>query len=244
MFEKSLLELGSTRRANRPLATAVAFVLQAVLIGVLVLIPLLHVQALPAKAIVTLLVAPAPPPPPPPPAPHHARVVQELQSEITDTGQLRMPIRIPKRIAMLKDITPPSMAPAGGVIGGVPGGVPGGVIGGIIGSMPRSAFFPPPKPTVPKLIRVSQGVTLGRLVYRVQPVYPEIARIAHVQGTVQLQAIIARNGSVQDLQAMSGNPMLIPAAIEAVKQWRFKPYLLNGQPVKVETEVRVVFALG
>jgi protein TonB len=251
MFEQSLLEVSSTKRANRPLATVVSFTLQSILIGILVLIPLLHTQALPARDLVTFLVAPAPPPPPPPPpaAVQKARVVRQVQSDIAETAQLKTPIRIPEKIQMLKEEAPPPVMSVGGVVGGVPGGIPGGqlggVIGGIIGSTSKVAYLPPPpKRVVPKRIRVSQGVTRGLLIHRVRPVYPAIARQARVQGTVLLQAIIAKDGSIQNLQAVSGHPMLVPAAIAAVREWRYKPYLLNGQPVEVETQVSVIFTLG
>ena len=229
----------------------VSFTLQSFLIGILVLIPLLHTEALPARDLVTFLVAPAPPPPPPPPpAPvQKARVVREVQSDIAETGQLRTPTRIPKKIQLLKEEAPPPVMSAGGVMGGVPGGIPGGqlggVIGGIIASTSKVAYLPLlPKPVVPKRIRVSQGVTRGLLIHRVQPAYPAIARQARVHGRVLLHAIIARDGSIQNLQAVSGHPLLVPAAIAAVREWRYKPYLLNGQPVEVETQVSVIFTLG
>ncbi len=79
--------------------------------------------------------------------------------------------------------------------------------------------------------------------YRIEPTYPPVARAAHIQGVVVLTAIIDKEGNIQNLQVMSGHPMLVPAAIEAVKQWRYKPFLLNGQPLKVETAVTVTFAL-
>jgi protein TonB len=251
MFEQSLLEVSSTKRANRPLATAVSFVLQSILIGIVVLIPLLHTEALPARDLVTFLVAPAPPPPPPPPpaAVQKARVVREVQSDIAETGQLKTPIRIPEKIQLLKEEAPPPVMSVGGVVGGVPGGIPGGqlggVIGGIISSTPKAAYLPPPpKPKVVKRLRVSQGVTRGLLIHRVRPVYPSIARQARIQGTVILEAIIAKDGRIQNLQAVSGHPMLVSAAIAAVREWRYKPYLLNGLPVEVETQVSVIFTLG
>jgi protein TonB len=84
----------------------------------------------------------------------------------------------------------------------------------------------------------------GNLVYRVQPIYPPLARSARIQGQVFLRAIISRTGTIENLQAVSGHPMLIPAALGAVRQWRYRPYLLNGEPVEVETQVTVNFSLA
>jgi protein TonB len=116
----------------------------------------------------------------------------------------------------------------------------GGVIGGIISSTPMSV----PKVATPQRVRVSSGVTQGNLVNKVQPAYPQIAKAARIQGAVVLQAVISKSGVVENLRAISGHPMLIPAAVEAVKQWRYKPYYLNGEPVEVETTVTVNFTLG
>jgi protein TonB len=139
------------------------------------------------------------------------------------------------------------MPATGGVVGGVPGGIPGGQVGGVIGGIinATSALSSVPKfiPVAPQRVRISQGVTKGLLVHRVEPVYPSIARAARVQGDVVLSAVINTNGDIQNLQLVSGHPMLVPNAIAAVKQWRYKPYLLNGQPVEVETTITVIFAL-
>jgi protein TonB len=97
-----------------------------------------------------------------------------------------------------------------------------------------------PVPTVQR-VHISQGVTKGLLIYRVEPTYPPLAQQARIQGVVVLTAIISKDGNIQNLQVVGGHPMLAPAAIEAVKHWRYKPFLLNGQPVEVETTVTVTF---
>ncbi len=84
----------------------------------------------------------------------------------------------------------------------------------------------------------------GNLIYRVEPEYPAIARLAHIQGAVVLHAIIGKEGKIENLQAVSGPPLLIRAALDAVRQWRYRPYLLNGDPVEVETQVTVNFILA
>ena len=166
-----------------------------------------------------------------------------------NSGQLRTPTKIPQKVQMIKEEeAPPPMPAAGGVVGGVPGGIPGGQMGGVIGSVISStsslAAVPKFVPATPQRIRISGGVTKGLLIHRVEPVYPPLARAARVQGDVVLNAIIDGNGQIQNLQLVSGHPMLVPAAIAAVRQWRYKPYLLNGQPVEVETTITVIFTLS
>lgn len=250
LFEDSLLESSSGQRQRRTWATFLSFLLQCLLVGVVILIPLWFTDVLPKQQLLTFLEAPPPPPPPPPAAPAASTVkVVKVTSDIAN-GQLRSPGRIPAKVQMIReDEAPPPVAAMGGVVGGVPGGIPGGEIGGVIGGIISStsslATVPSlSKPTaVPQRVRVSQGVSRGLLVYRVEPVYPPLARQAHIQGVVVLTAIIDKEGSIQNLQLVSGHPMLAPAAIEAVKQWRYKPFLLNGQSVGVETTVTVNFQL-
>ncbi len=100
-----------------------------------------------------------------------------------------------------------------------------------------------PRPTVFKPVIVS-NLGQGSLIYRVQPEYPALARRARIQGSVELRAIISRTGTIEKLVLVHGHPMLSAAAIEAVRHWRYRPYLLNNQPVEVETEITVNFLLG
>ena len=255
MFEDSLLESGgrdSRLHRRGPWATVISFLIQGAMIGVLLLIPLLYTQTLPKEQLMVYLVAPPPPPPPPPPAaaPAPKAVVKPPTQEV-DTGQLKAPTKIPEKIAMIKDQPPPVDAGVeGGVVGGVPGGQMGGVVGGVLGSIvtqapvavPKEAV-PPPPPT-PQRVKVSAGVTAGLLMTKVQPQYPPLAKQARIQGTVVLQAVIGKDGSIQKLHALSGHPMLIQSAIDAVSQWKYKPYYLNGQPVEVDTQVTVNFTLA
>jgi protein TonB len=168
---------------------------------------------------------------------------------LLNNGQLRTPSRIPQKVQVIKEEdAPPPMPATGGVIGGVPGGVPGGQLGGVIGGIITAASnlsaVPKLVPVAPKRVRVSQGVTQGMLVYRLEPAYPQIARMARIAGSVVLTAVIAKNGEIENLTLVSGHPMLAPAAIEAVKKWRYRPYLLNGEPVEVETTITVSFHLS
>jgi protein TonB len=241
MFEDSLLESGGKFKTKRGATTTVAVVAQFALIGVLVLLPLIYTEALPKQQLMTFLVAPPPPPPPPPPpaaAPVH--VVKKIETDLNN-GALRTPTAIPKKVAMIKeDEAPPSTGVMGGVAGGVPGGSMGGVIGGIVSSAPVAV----PKAVTPTKVRVSQGVSEGLLLHKVTPNYPPLAKQARIQGSVVLQATIGKDGSIQNLHVLSGHPMLTQSAIDAVKQWKYKPYLLNGDAVEVETTVQVNFTLS
>jgi len=246
MFEDSLVESGGRLKTRRGVTTLFSFVLQAVLIGILVLLPLIFTEALPKQQLMTFLVAPPPPPPPPPPPAAAAPVhVVKVQSEL-DNGQLRTPTAIPKKIEMIKeDEPPPSTGGVAGVVGGVPGGVPGGAMGGVLGSVIGNVPTAVPKAVAPpQRVRVSQGVSQGLLIHKVQPQYPPLARQARVQGTVVLQAVIGKDGTIQNLHVVSGHPMLTASALEAVKQFRYKPYFLNGEPVEVETTINVIFTLA
>jgi protein TonB len=161
-----------------------------------------------------------------------------------DNGQLRTPTAIPKKVAMIKEDEPPPSTGVAGVVGGVPGGVPGGAMGGVLGGIISNAPAVVPKAATPQRVRVSQGVSQGLLVHQVKPAYPPLARQARIQGTVVLQAVISKDGSIANLHLISGHPMLAPAAIDAVKQWKYKPYFLNGEPVEVETTINVNFTLA
>jgi protein TonB len=244
MFEDSLLESGGRLKTKRGSTTTIAFLFEVALVGVLVLIPLVFTEALPKQQLMTFLVAPPPPPPPPPPAAAPVKMVKQIQTDIVN-GQLRTPTKIPQKVQMIKEEeAPPPVMASSGVVGGVPGGVPGGQMGGVIGGIISSTPMAVPKVATPQRVRVSQGVSQGLLVKRIQPNYPPLARQARIYGTVILQAEISKTGDIQNLRLISGHPMLAPAAIEAVKQWKYKPYLLNGEPVEVETQVQVNFTLS
>src|SRR6478672_791013 len=198
MFEDSLIESGGKLKTKRGATTLFSFVLQMILLGVLILIPLLYTEALPKQQLMTFLVAPPPPPPPPPPpAATPIKVVKQIQTEIIN-GQLRTPTKIPEKIQMIKEEeAPPPVNSMAGVVGGVPGGVPGGQMGGVIGGIISSTPVSVPKAATPTRVRVSQGVTAGLLTRKVQPTYPPLARQARIQGAVVLQAEISKEGAIQ-----------------------------------------------
>jgi protein TonB len=248
LFADCLLETGGAQHRRLTLATVMSFVIQCSMLGFLIILPLMFTEALPKQQLLSFLVAP-PPPPPPPPAAATPPSLQRIQSDFQN-GELRTPTRIPRAVQMIKEeeATPPSLS-TGGVVGGVPGGIPGGQLGGVIGGIvsATSSLSAVPKlalPAPPKRVRISQGVTEGRILQRVEPQYPQIAKAARIQGQVVLTAIISKGGEIENLVLVSGHPMLVPAAIKAVQQWRYRPYLLDGEPVEVETTITVVFELS
>jgi len=233
------------KRATIP----IAYIIEFIIVGTTVLFPLIYTEALPKAQLMTFLAAPPPPPPPPPP-PAAAAPVRVIK-RVTVEDIMKAPTVIPKTIQTIKDEPePPPQTGAVGVVGGVPGGVPGGqlggVIGGVIGGVLSQAAPPPPPPkaAAPKRIRVGGQVEQAKLIFNPKPEYPPLAKMARIQGTVRLEAIISKDGTIQDLKSINGHPLLIKAAIEAVSRWRYQPTLLNGEPVEVVTEIDVNFTLA
>jgi protein TonB len=239
MFEELVVSSPHPTGTNKKWTVLVSMAFQVLFLGILLLIPLIYTEALPKAMLATLLVAPPPPPPPPPP-PVQAQVVHVKPVHLMDAGKLMAPKVIPKDVKIIKEEADPDMSAGmvGGVPGGVAGGSMGGVIGGVIGGVPA-----PPKPTQSR-IRVGGNVIAAKVLNRVNPVYPPLARQTRISGTVRLHAIIAKDGTVQQLEVISGHPLLVQAALDAVRQWRYQPTLLNGDPVEVDTTVDVIFSLN
>jgi len=241
MFEDSLIESGGRLSTKRGRMTFISFILEAVIVGIMILIPLMFTEALPKAMTMTFLAAPPPPPPPPPPA-APVKVIKVVETDVVN-NQLRTPTKIPKKVEMIKEEEAPP--PQSGVVGGVPGGVPGGSMGGVMGSIIGSTPTAIPKVATPQRVRVSAGVTQGLKIKNVNPVYPQMAKIARVQGPVVLAAVIGKDGSIQGLHVLStASPLLNQAAMDAVKEWRYRPYILNGEPVEVDTQITVNFTLS
>lgn len=244
MFEEMVVSSPKSKKTNKPWTVVISMLLQVSFLAVLILIPLIYTEALPKAMLSTMLVAPPPPPPPPPP-PAPAQVVHvKPQVHLMQNNQLVAPKVIPKEVKIIKEEAEPdpsAMGMPGGVPGGVAGGSMGGVLGGVIGG--AGGAPPPPRPTQS---RIKQGgaVTAASLINRVQPVYPPLARQTRVAGTVRLHAIISKDGSVQQLEVITGHPLLVQAALDAVRQWRYRPTLLNGEPVEVDTTIDVIFSLA
>ena len=243
MFEEMVVSSPKGKKTNKSWTVILSGVVQATFLAVLILIPLIYTEALPKASLATLLIAPPPPPPPPPPPAATQIVKVKPQVHLMDAGKLVAPKVIPKEVKIIKEEAeqPDAFGATGGVPGGVPGGQMGGVIGGVIGGVGSAP--PPPKPTQTR-IRQGGAVQAAMLVNRVQPQYPPLARQTRISGTVRLHAIISKDGSVQQLEVLSGHPLLVQAALDAVRQWKYRPTTLNGEPVEVDTTIDVIFSLN
>ena len=199
----------------------VSITAQATVVTLLIIIPILFVtDQLPAPSTMMAFVAAPPPPPPPPPPPAPAPHRAEPAKPVPTTGDTA-PVEEPSRLTP----EPPAMADIG-LPGGVEGGIVGGVVGGIVGGFEIEAPPPPPPPRVP--IRTGGNIQPPALVKRVEPIYPDIAVRAHIEGTVILEAIVNEEGRVESVKVLRSVGVLDRPAMEAVQQWMYEPLTLNG----------------
>lgn len=243
MFADSLIDSNWAQTSRRGWTTVASFALQTAAVGMLLMLPLIYTEGLPQLKLLASpgMVAPAPPPGPPPAM--SARHRSEAPVSNFRNGFLMSPKRIPAGINRVDDggMAPPDLGRPD-VIGG--NGTPGNTPGVPFGLGNNSNWIPPaPKPVARAPLRLS-NIMQGYLVHRVEPTYPALARTAHIQGPVELRAIISKEGTIENLRVVSGHPMLAQAALEAVRQWRYRPYILNGEPMEVETQVTVNFVLS
>jgi protein TonB len=243
MFEQSII-------IERPTKTGWSVLLsltfQVALVSLLVLLPLVFTDHLSPFQWSNILVAPAPPLPP------VVAASQPAPSRSATANALRIftaPTHIPDRVSMTAD---PASLPSMDVVG-VPYST--GVVGavqGAIGDIIRATAPPPPPPAAPKVaepviakpLPVSGGVQNAKLIRKVVPAYPPLARQARISGTVRLIGIIGKDGTIKNLQLVSGHPLLVDAAFQAVRQWVYQPTLLTGQTVEVMAPIDVIFTLG
>jgi protein TonB len=165
---------------------------------------------------------------------------------------LKVPPSIPRNIAQVHDEPlPPTQFPSTDI------GVPGGIYNGqseveldpVLRKILRNVEPQPPppqkfNPAPPLRIRVGGTVSAARLIYQPKPEYPELARMTRTEGAVEFEAVIGKEGTIEELKVVRGHPLLVKAALEAVRQWRYQPTLLNGDPIEVVTEITVTFKLG
>jgi periplasmic protein TonB len=242
MFDHTLLDSAPARKA-----LPVGYILEAALVGALMLFPLIYTEGLPRTALETFI----PMPPPPPAAASPARTAQvRHERHLTAADILNSRPVIPPTIKQIVDTPePPDVASAMNAIG-VPGGTRDGVPDGIFHSIWSAGNPPPPPPpaaTQPRRrtpLPVGGQVQAAKLIFGPVPEYPPLARAARIQGIVRLQAVISADGTIQHLTLISGHPLLVDAAIEAVTRWRYRPTLLNGEPVEVVTDIVVNFTLA
>jgi len=235
-----LADVQSERPTLATLSLTMGF--HALLVASILIVPLLAEEAMePSASIRAFFVAPEimtpPPPPPPPPAPLPAAVQRApvpVHTPPPADDVFRAPVEIPE--ALPEPEAAFDLGVDGGVVGGVEGGVPGGVAGGVVGGLGT--------PAPSRLVRIGGNIKAPKVVHRVDPVYPAIARQARIVGSIQLRAVVDERGYVKDVEVIRGVPMLSDAALAAVRQWRYQPLLLNGMPYSFELMVTVNFGLA
>ena len=254
MFETPTYSYGPS--SKRVWTTAMGFTGQAALIGCLMLAPLVSPRTLGRAFLVTALVTPGPPPAPPPPGPQVVPQPHHAVATPVSTHAIIAPVlaNVPAIAATIVD--PPEAYASGpgspyGVPGGVPNGVPGGVPTTLVDVMRIAPVVHPPQvvehpaapaavPAKPLRITVVRPATP---IYRVDPIYPNLAKQMRVSGVVELLGVLGTDGRIHELKVLRGHPLLVGAALDAVRQWVYAPTLLNGQAVEVAAPITVTFIL-
>jgi protein TonB len=245
-----------TEKADRPfkepalLPRVLSMLVHVGVLTLVIAIPLMTVtQALPDVPMIMAFVAnssaPPPPPPPPPPAPAPRAASKAATAQPTPSANaFAAPLEAPSEIR-----PEPPGNPSAGVVGGVEGGVEGGVLGGIVGGIVSNVAPPPPPPPPPPPaqtpVRTGGQIKTPALLYRVEPVYPDLAAAAHVTGMVILEAVVDPTGCVQSVKVLrSAHPLLDREAVTALKQWRYAPLSLNGIPTPFALTVTFNFSVA
>jgi periplasmic protein TonB len=228
-------------RPRNPWAVIGSLAALTVIVLALIVVPLLHTDPLPARQTLMMLYLQ------PPPAPGFRATSFRSPTPTSNYTPSSKSVSAPARNTQEAPAVP--VDATAGVVGGVPGGVLGGAPGGLLNqalNTPSSAPVPEKtaEPTPVKRIRLASRVVEANLIHDVPPQYPPEAGRARIEGTVVLMAVIGKDGRVEDLRVESGLPLLAQAAIDAVKQWRYKPYLIDGQPVEVDSRITINFNLS
>lgn len=241
MFADPFCEFPWATSSRRAWTTLMSFGAQIIGLGMLLMLPLFYTERLPALRWMTAPIStPAPRVPAPAmdlgPTRHSAAGSSELLNGIPVQPQ-----RIPRGTPRIDDVNIPPDPANSALRPGSSNGSFNGVLNSILIGTPFVPLLPPKPVTRPPRISTMME---GNLVHRVQPTYPPIAKAAGIQGAVVLRAVISKEGTIENLSVQSGHPLLVKAALEAVSQWRYRPYLLNGDPFEVETQVMVNFVLN
>jgi len=233
MFEHALLE--SARHipgVRRTYSTAASLLLQAAALAMFVVVPILSTQIAPQLQLRQLIVVPQLTSPAPPVESSNAPAGT---SPFSTTAPLRQPRTIPALDHSTRDIdSPPMLLHTVGI------GNDHANLSSLFADSGRQVLLRSEEIRKPPVISVMEA---GVVLSRVQPLYPQIAIVNRIQGTVHLNAVITPSGTLDELRILSGQPVLAQAAVNAVRQWKFRPYVLNGKPIEVQTEVIVRFSL-
>lgn len=239
LYHLCLIDSGKSKRRN-PWAVFGSLTFELLVVAAVVLIPLFHTELLPKRQAVTMLYLQ------PPAVGAGSNSMQVRAPNVTSTHTPKS-ISVPRPELKTQEAPAPRVNTIGRIVDGVPGVVSGGVVGGVLSGVLDGTPTPvlAKAPSVPtKRIRVAARVVEANLIHDVAPQYPPEAGRERIEGTVVLLAVIGADGTVKDVQVQSGLPILAQAAIEAVKQWRYKPYMLNGEPVEVDSRITINFALS
>jgi periplasmic protein TonB len=239
LFRDSLVISAAKLQPLNPWAAVGSVALLSLLLLALVVIPLFHTEVLlPERKTLTMLYVP----------PAAAASSTSLPVPTSTFSNTPTKISIPSALHTTQEAPSAPVVTAAGVAGGVPGGVVGGIPGGVVSDLLRSNGTAPVLATTPapapKRVRVPAPMAEANLVYDVAPKYPPEAGRDRIEGTVVLMAVIGKDGTVRDVRVESGLPLLAQAAIDAVKQWRYRPYLLNGEPVEIDSQITISFNLS
>jgi protein TonB len=239
LFEDLIESDTKSHKSQKGKTLPISLALHALALLFIIIVPILQPAELPEPTSVVKAFfvepapAPPPPPPPPPPAPRAAVSRPIPKPVMEEAPKFTAPVAVPDQIKPEEGI---NLGIEGGVPGGVEGGVPGGVVGGVVGGIQEAAPV--------QAVRVGGQIKEPKKLKAVNPVYPDIAKQARVQGVVILECTISPQGKVTNVTVLRGIPLLDAAAIEAVKQWVYTPTLLNGVPVPVIMTVTVNFKLN
>lgn len=245
MFDETLLESSPSRmsvlKSHHWLTSALAGGFEAAVIAAAVVIPLIYTEALPKMDGVTRSI-------PPPPAFGQSPAAKAIRRNVT-RNRVTAPVIIPRTIAPLRDENEPPQpeapaqlgVPTGLANGGIPNGVAFSLFDGSASPLPPAL---PARAATPKRIQVGGQVEAAKVIFSPPPEYPPLAKMARVEGVVRLEAVISKEGAIQDLKVIQGHALLVRSVLEAVSRWRYQPTLLNGDPVEVVTEIVVDFKLS
>jgi len=242
-FDSLVLTEARSLKKGRGATLALSIALHSILVVAVVVVPLFFYDTLPApddavRAFFVTPVVAAPPPPPPPPPAAGVRPVPRtpVAPHPEEPAKFVAPLETPTEVKPEEGI---ALGVEGGVSGGVEGGVPGGVVGGIVGGLPQDAA-----PPASRLVRVGGQIKAPQLMKKVDPVYPDLAKQARVGALIILEATVEATGHVRDVTILRGAPLFDAPATEAVKQWVYRPLLLNGVPTPFIVTVTLKFSIA
>lgn len=253
VFAEAMLEDTSTHQRRSPFDWVASLTVHVAILAILLMLPLLFTNGLDVHRFnMTFLAPPVTPPAAPPPPPITTSVtphaVRSVPTRAFVAGKLTAPTFIPKKIVTTPGEGSLSEEPI--IAGGVPGGIPGGELGGVIGGVLGGALKSVPAPAAPvvalgpkKPVMVGGDVKPPRLIFGPEPKYPILAKQSHISGIVVIEAVIDEHGNVTGMRAISGHPILIPAAMEAVSKRKYEPTILDGEPTPIDLRVEVSFSM-